>query len=318
MTKFDSVTIETPTNVLKIARPGLHLASDRKVQFDHHLAEKIIGAKDMPGERPLRPRHVSYLMNAMMRGTFRQELVAFMTCKQGKDEWRVNGQHTAMARLEMPAKWKDQDLVRVMVYEANSFDAVRELYASVDRGATRTRANVIQSYLQGTDQFDGVATRLVKLVSEGLAVWLWEGYHERSKHDADEVAWLMQHTHKTLVDVVTAFALEEPALQSCEWLRRAPVVAAMFETFSKVVQPSDEFWTSIKTGVGFNSAYDPRLRLRNSLQEFKMTAASTARSKGKGVDGETLYRWCINCFNVWRKGENLKQVRTTKERQRAR
>lgn len=313
--KFTEFEVEKPTNVLKIASAGLRLIKEQKVIFDHHLCEKIIGYREMPGDRCLRPAHVQYLISAMMRGTFHPEWVRFIVCQWDSQAWRMNGQHCAMARLEMPAVCKEIGSVGLMFYEADTFEAMRELYASIDRGAPRTRANILSSYLADTEQFADSTPTMVKLLGTALTLWLWEGTHEKGKHDADEVAYLMQHQHKALVCTVMAFCQEEPKVLTNDYMRRGAVVAAMFETFTKVYQPSVDFWTAVRSGIGFDSADDPRLRLRNFLMTVKMGA--DAKQRTVKLDGETIYRICINAFNRWRAGEKVKVLLTTKERQRA-
>ena len=317
-TKFDDLRIEPPKDVLKIARPGLTLLHERKHNFDHHLCDKIIGYTEFPGERPLRPTHVHYLLNCMMRGTFHPEWVQLILCEFGDDVFRMNGQHTCMARFEMPKAWKDAGQVRVMTYRADTMDALRELYSSIDRGAPRTKGNVINSYLAGTEDFADVPQRIISNVSTALAFWLWDTPTERTKHDGDEVAYLMTHAYKALTQCVIGFCMEPPSVTGLSFLRRASVIAAMFETFGKVHQDSVEFWTAVKTGVGLDSATDPRLRLRDALMNTSTHSTDVMSvSRAKTVDRETMYRWCVNAFNCWRKGEPMKSLRSTKDRQRA-
>ena len=314
--KYENFEAEKPGTVLKIAHSGLELLHTRKHNFDHHLCEKVIGYREFSGERQLRPNHVNHLINAMLRGTFHPEWVNLIVCEHAGETWRMNGQHTCLARLELPKSWKDSGQVTVMTYETKTFDAMRELYASIDRNSPRTKGNVIHSYLGGSEEFVEVSPTLVRLLGESLGFWLWEGGHELYKHDGDEVSYLMMHTYKSLVQTILAFCLTEPRLQSVEHMRRSPVVAAMYETFSKVIQPSLDFWTTIKTGVGFDSMSDPRLKLRSALQNTKLGSSRT-KERQKTIDRETQYRWCINSFNHWRKGDEMKVLNSTKERQRA-
>lgn len=314
VSKFD-VEIDAPKNVLKIACAGLRLLGEKKIQFDHRLCNQLIGYREVPGDRPLRPNHVNYLISTMMRGTFHPEWVKLIVCQFDGETWRMNGQHTAMARLEMPERWKDAGQVGVMTYEASTHDAMRELYSSIDRGAPRTKGNVLSSYLTDTEQFQDASETLIKLMGEGLAMWLWESGHERNKHDSDEVAWLMQHTHKTLVSTILAFALQEPRMTS-GFMRRSSVVAAMCESFGKVYQDSADFWNAVRTGVGFTAADDPRLRLRNYLAESRVGSHDT-RVRAKNVDRESMYRICVLAFNKFRKHESCKVLMPTKDRQRA-
>lgn len=316
-TKFESFEAEKPTQVLNLASPNLLLVSSKKHDFSHSLCEEIIGFQEFEGERSLRPPHVNYLINAMLRNTFHQEWVNLVVCKYNDVQWRMNGQHTCLARLELPKAWKQQNQVTVLTYAASTYDAMRELYASIDRNSPRTKGNIIHSYLGGHAMFVDAPPTLVRLLGESLSFWLWEGGHERAKHDGDEISYLMLNEHMTLVQTVLNFCLLEPKILSCEHMRRTPVIAALYETFNHVFQASSTFWTSVKTGVGFDTTNDPGLRLRNALINTKLSNSDTVR-RSKCIDRETQYRWCINAFNHWRKGDDMKVLNSTQQRQRAR
>lgn len=181
----------------------------------------------------------------------------------------------------------------------------------------RTRTNVIQSYLGGTEQFEGVTPTTIRFVATGLSFWLWESGHARTAHTGDDVAFLMQRDHADVVNKVVAFMNESPNILAINWMRRAPVIAALLETFSKAQKPSEEFWHSVRTGLGFSSQDDPKLRLRNSLMNITLYNNAGGVGAKKKIDQESVYRWCIVAWNAWRSGEQIKVLRAPNKRQRA-
>ena len=317
------VSVIDPKTVVKTSTNELSLVSDRKIKFDDHLCKRLLACAELPFkgmERPLRPNWVNYLISAMHEGTFHPEWVHFVTCQVGNVTYRCNGQHTILARLEMPNNWVAKngiDVVQVQAYESRGMDGLRELYASIDRGAPRTKSNQLSALLIGTKEYEDVSPTLLKLACEGLSLWLWELKTQQKLHGGNEIAHIMRHTHAALVTSVLSWAASEPKLLSLDFLRRAPVMGAMYETFGKVYSASVTFWDSVRSGVGFDSPDDPRLRLRNALQNTVLMSDATISKKKNSVNRETMYRWCVAAFNAWRAGEVVKVLRTPKTRQRA-
>lgn len=312
----------TPLDVLDVASLGkdLVLDSNRKVLFNKLLAQKMLELDACPWERPLRDNHVAFLMGEAKRGTFMAELATLASCECKEDgrEYRVNGQHTCWARTELDEKDWPPEPITVLRYKASTLNDLRRLYAGFDRGTPRTRANVLAAYLTGTNQFDGVSPTMQRSMVEGLAFWLWESGSERRRHAPDDLAYLVQTEHKELVSKVLAFCEADPKLISLNYMRRQGVIAAMCETFTKAVKPSEEFWHAVKVGIGFTSAGDPRLRLRNALMQSIVQGVASKPSKDvKIASAEMMYRWSILAWNLWRKGETVNALRLTKDRQRA-
>lgn len=316
-------TGEAPTEILNIASLGgkLEVLSNRKILFNQEFADKLLAFKNCPWERGLRDNHVEYLMGEMQKSTFLPETVCLASCFCDEDgfEYRINGQHCCWARTQLTETGKDAIKpfqVTYVRYKASTIEDVRRLYASYDRAAPRTRSNIIEAYLAGRGEFNDHTISLVKLTAQALALWLWESPTERGKHSADDIAYLMCKDHARTVGLVLDFCDETPNLISIKYMRRSPVLAAMLETFSKAVKPSIEFWYQIKIGLGFTGENDPRLRLRDALMAYGVQKSAVHAEK-KYTDTESMYRWCISCWNFWRENGEVKQLRTTKNRMRA-
>lgn len=297
---------------------GLKMISSKKILFNHDLANKYLIMENYPFERHLKDNHVIFIAQQMKKGMFRPEItkLASCFCVETDKEYRINGQHTTWARLEVSEEEYEPETVECLKYEAQTLNDVRILYATFDRGSPRTKANVIGSYLTGTDQFGDASPTLIRSLAEGFSFWRWEMSHERAKHYGDDVAFLLQTEYKDLTDKVLAFCEEQPKLLSVSFMRRAAVVAAMFETFSVVYKASEEFWYAIKVGAEL-SADDPRLRLRTVLMTCNTSKSHVVTNEKKVLSAETLYRNCISSFNYWRSGETIKSLRVTAKRQRA-
>lgn len=289
---------------------GLKLVATRKVNFSHDEAEKILEHEEFIGDRALKNAHVDYLVSSMKRGTFHPEWVNLVVCKFDGKTWRMNGQHTAWARLEMPKEWPCP--VTILEYTAKSMEDMRTLYASIDRSSPRTRANVIDSYLAGTPEFEGVRAVSLRLMPQGFALWFWKTKTERRYHDGDDIAYLVKTDHYDLARKVCAF-LDKHAGRDYKHLHRAPVVAAMFATFNRAPQIALDFWGPVATGTGIDKVGDPRLKLRNELQRNAVDHGFGAHSDKKIVSPEFMYRQCVTAWNAFREGRTLQILKAVEK-----
>lgn len=290
---------------------GIHLRSRREVQLNHSLANKMLSMTAAPGDRPLRDAGVAKLIVAMKRGTFLYELVDLIVaiCLENGIEYRGNGQHTSWATLELPDDFPHLK-VTVLTYECRTLDDVRRLYASIDRGISRTKSNVVSSYLGDTEQFKGVPVRMASWVVSGLAMWLWEETHARSQHDGDEIAYLIQGKHAAVVNRVLAFVNVAGGFTKCKHLDRSSVASAMLETFSAAPVKAQEFWLAVRDGANLDNT-DPRLVLFKFLMTIRLMSSSNARTAktNRSVGAEEAYRCCIHAWNAWRKGDTMTTLR---------
>lgn len=289
---------------------GLKLVETRKVNFTVKEAESLLAMKEFVGDRPLKNGHVDYLLQSMRRGTFHPELVNVIVCKHEGEIYRMNGQHTAWARIYMDSDYACQ--VNYLVYTAKSEDDMRTLYASIDRSSPRTRANVINSYLAGTEEFSGVKALTMRVVPMGFAMWYWKTKHERHQHDGDDVAFLLRTDQYDLARKVCSF-LDKYSSRDFKHIQRAPVVAAMFATFHKAPQIALEFWVPVATGTGIEKIGDPRLKLRNALQVAAVDVGNGSHSDKKTVSQEFMYRQCIIAWNAFREGRSLQLLKAVEK-----
>lgn len=297
------------------AGQDLEIASRTTIDFNIRAAERHI---DLPTitkvagqERPLRERHVVFLFNQMRERLFRWELVTLITCEYQGVTYRMNGQHTAWARMEMPVEYECK--VTMIHYRAKTADAVRALYASIDRGAPRTSSHVVGNYLVGTTEFPDASGQTLGVVASGLNLYLAGQHLSRTP---DELAHLMKTTHlKASQMIVDCYGSR---YGGCEHghIQRSPVVAAMFATFySKKASRADwvSFWQFIKDGVGeTTNRNDPRLKLRNHLMKTSVVTGAGRMRSDAGYEKqsqENMLRSCLAAWNAWREGRTISMLR---------
>lgn len=290
------------------AAQGLTVTKNEWVEFTHDLAAQLLTDEiTIPflGDRKLRQNHVTTLIEHMRRSTFRPEHVSLMTCSFEGKTYRMNGQHTCWARLEMPADWPCK--VRLIQYEAASMDSMRQLYASIDRGSPRTKQNVVHSYLAGTSEFEMVPPWTVKLLPAGFNQWKHENSNDHV--DGDTLAQLLKTEYYDAA--LRVCTLLENITQKPRFLLRGPVVAAMFATCSKNKGDSYEFWLPVSDGTGFTNKHDPRNTLREYLMQASVAVGNGTQTDRRKVSQEEMFRACILCWNAFREKRLLSVLKTS-------
>ena len=306
--RFHAEDFENSPEPMEVASlgSGLKLTKRVTVEMDHEFCKWLLELTAFDPDRPLDENHVKHLNNAMKRGTFMPEQVMIITCSLDGTEYRMNGQHTAWARWDMPHDYRCP--IQHLRYKAETENDMRRLYASIDRLKPRTTGNIIVSYLFGTPEWKGTSRAVLRKMAEGMSFWKWSGKHEQHLHDADDRAFLLMTDHYDLARKVAAF-LEASAGKDGRHVQRRPVVAAMFATFSKSANAATEFWSAVRDGVGFGDKHDPRLVLRNGLLSASIAVGAGAAAEKKSVSSEEMFRWSIQAWNAWRNEQPLKLLK---------
>lgn len=293
------------------------ILSDKCVEFTKELAQKFITMQSFEGERVLRDAHVEFLLTEAKKGTFLIHLATLISahCRWDNSERRLNGQHTCWMREYMSDAWSP--MIRVLRYEVDTQDDFRKLYSAIDRGAPRTKGHVISARLLGTEQFKEFSQQTIRMLASALVLRVGRSLSGRKRLSPDEIATLLSGDHYRLAIAVGSYMETMDRSRDGRHMWRAPVIAAMFATFEKHITASKEFWEGVRLGVGMTSASDPRLRLRNLLQTTNISqtdAMGTAGNSTGVISGEDMYRWSVHCWNLWRDGETIKNLRILAKR----
>lgn len=290
---------------------GRKLIFEKKVKLSKEFAEKMLGLAEIPGDRGLRERHVEYLCACAQNKTWQPRWVRIVTAsnleEDGK-EYRCNGQHTCWMRLEMgdtyDKSYGDTTITHEH-YECKTLNDIRVLYGMIDRNAARGRANVMDSYLIGSPEFEGYNKDALRRLGQGFTFWNKgvERTDASNRRDPAETAVSMLTEYQSLSQTVLAIYTEAGGHAENYFLRRAPVIGAMYATAEKSAKVAAEFWARIGDGTDMKSASDPRLKLRNALMKSKLSVASGGNTKR--ISDSEMYNWCIFAWNAYRRGEEL-------------
>lgn len=276
-------------------------------RFTLELAEKYIDLEELGVERAVSDNHVEFLAKEMSQGNFlwNQASLDMVECAWDGKLRKLNGQHTCWARLSLPGEY--QPLIKVNRWYVETPDEWRELYSRFDRNWSRTAQHVIQVNLFDTVEFAGVARSVLSKLSSGYRFWrmIDKDFEDNPEAIARELRTpptpvLARHVLERVM-----VALSDTAVRAA--FARAPVIAAMLETFSKNVAKSADFWDRAISGVGFTSRHDPAKRLRDWLMTVTLSDKGGGRiGVRRQVSKRDMWNNTITLYNDHKAGKERK------------
>ena len=254
-------------------------------------------------DRPLSKPHVAKLVSEMVQGHFLPEITTIMVAKMGSVTYRLNGQHTATAVLEITKENEKFVLpgVALLTFTVKDEEELRLLYARIDRGAMRNNFDVMISLLSGTAEFSDVSRRILKLLPLGLAYQRFEDSTQRKFYAGENASRDVLGVYLNLSQLIGTFmgGLNYREIHHGHMFR-GPVVAALYATFAVDQEDAERFWQAVATGVGFESENEPASRLRQLLKDTKIAGGVYQQSLKRTLGAEDLYRVCLYSWNGFR------------------
>lgn len=277
--------------------------SDRMITLDHDRAFKYCDLPIFEGERQITDPHVQLLYDRMKRGSFNPELVVLANCEFAGKTYKINGQHTCWAIVNMLPTFAMR--VREIRYAVTSEENLKSVYSMFDQNLARSEGHLTKVRLVNTDVTSGVRASLINNLTSGLKFWLFESKTERRRYKDEETALMAKQHQETFRSV--AFVLQDNSDLVGD-LKRQPVIAAMMATFDKLPRGAIDFWQTVVDGLQMDSKNDPRWRLKKYLADSAL-GTSTRGTMRRPVEPEVMYRVCIQAWNKWRKEEESKGLR---------
>lgn len=272
------------------------LLRESKVPLTPGRAAEYLGLPAFEGERGLDRRNLDKLEREMRQGRFNWSNVVIATCDVGGTVYKVNGQHTCEARRRAGKEVAD-GVVTMQVYAADSMADLKALYSSFDVGKARSRAHLLTVELTGSEIVGELGIDLCRRVSNGISFWLGKEWSP-----AEIMGALGEFgDHVRAVGSVLRESESDGRLR----LNRAPVIAAMLETWSAASsRPARyaDFWLPIATGVALERG-SPQKLLHKWLWDNALMARGVGRVK-RVVSGEVMYRTCVSAWNKFARGES--------------
>jgi len=293
----------------KLSKEGFTVLTSERIPFTQEKAAELEFMEEFIGERPLRDTHCIYLAEEMEKGTFlwHEASLAVAYCVWDNCYRRANGHHTCVA-YGLFDKMRTLPEILLTVYKVRTEEEFRRLYSKFDRIAPRTRVHVGNIRLLNTPEFAGVTETTLKKVLQGFNSW------QNNKVPIDESADRLLGVDNALAHKVIPSIKAVLGNKQSSFLNRAPVHGAMFVTYGKALQDSQDFWDAVISGLNFSSTHDPAKVLRDWIITY-VIKKSTAANKAV-VTHEMILRACILAFNKFRKGEKMHVIKVSQTTRR--
>jgi hypothetical protein len=288
------------------------IVEDKDINLTIEKAYQFLELETFSGERPVRERHVQFLYDEWVNNRFLWHIVNLAAAKLGDKLYRINGQHTCWMRVSLPADAKCPCTERV--YSVPDEEQLRNLYASFDRGASRSADHVNKVLLIGSEAGRGIPASYLSRLTNGFRMFFSEDWR-RTPMSPNDIAGLIEKNYSQLFHTVGLFF--QIHYEESVPMRRAACIGAMFATFEKNVMASQQFWEPVFNGLGLNDKKDIRYMLRQFISTHVHQIERGFSENGSVIGKEDLYRICINCWNHWRAGDVMKALRPTDKRYKA-
>lgn len=276
---------------------AFRLVNARTEKLTPKLAEKFRDLTPSPTERQLDPSRVAHLKSKAEQG----RLVTFnwSTAKLGSDVYRMNGQHSSTMLTQLNGSFPEGLVVHLDEYEADDAESLAVLFRQFDdRKSARSLSDVSGAY-QGLSAVKDVDRHVAKMAVDAI-VW-WMKYVEGvAPPKGDEVYGLFgrEAYHPFIRWAGEVLTIKTPEL------KRQPIVAAMYETFTKNEVEARAFWAAVaRGGEEFNDTA-PTTILDNWLKK-----ATENKDLRESLKPGHYYQGCVFVWNAARGGKSIATVK---------
>jgi len=291
---MNAVMTTTETN----AALGFRLLRSEVKERTRELAEEFRNLEPSPTERELNPSRLRHLRQKAEDG----RLISFhwaSAVMNGK-RLRMNGQHSSTMLCELNGDFPKGLRAHIDEYEASDPNGLAMLFRQFDdRKSGRSSSDVAGAYQMLNPELQGVPRPVAKLGIEGVVFWRRHimGAPVRS---GDDQYSLFDETglHDYLIWLGDIFSIKTPEL------RRPPITAAMYATFTTTESAARQFWATVAAGGdGFED------NAPATVLDAWLKAAKEGEMKVEPKPAE-FYQGCIYAWNAYREAKTIAQVKS--------
>jgi hypothetical protein len=250
------------------------------------LAKEFQEMTPAPGDRGLRPKRYEKHKRAHERGHLRSPSWCKAYCRETKETYRCNGNHTSRLFLDLGEDElrRRQYEVFVEVFECDTLQDVAHLYNTYDSPATiRNQADMTQAYAASNSHLSTISRRKINAFVSGLA------YAYGPLPGMCSSAELLDGNELVVLWLDQFFVGSSPITKA---MFKKAVISAMILTYERDRAASDHFWRAVRDGYEANPIAASR-----TLQLFLLSASN--------FDPREVHVKCIHAWNAYRRGETL-------------
>jgi hypothetical protein len=246
-----------------------------------------------PTERELDPKRVQELVNRIKAGLFLP--CNWATVKFAGVKYRMNGQHSSRAILDAVDVLPSEVVFHLDHYTTDLSSGMGVLFRQFDaRFSGRTKKDVAGAYQGLVKDVERIDRSKAKLGIEGVC-W-YNRQHGLPVPSGDDLyeQFLVPKYHAFLLWLDEILSAKTPEM------RRAPIVASVYGTFSISATGAKEFWTHVAKN-DLNADDDPRAVLSAELLRI-------LEEKKSKVKPDEFYAKCNKAWNAFCNGEKIRSL----------
>lgn len=263
------------------------------------LAIRFRDMDPVPQDRPLNPRRVDAYRKMLTAGLFRPVQWATVHCNETQATYRVNGKHTSNLFAEYE-QMPQPIHATIEHYHCDDLDDVARLYATFDsRTQVRTSNDINRAFAAVDPELSELPSKIINLCVTAICYATYREEYFR-KPAAERAEVLLDDGNKQFIHFV--HEILGPRNDSSQHLWRAPVVSAMYATWSKSRRDASEFWLAVRDGTGSTPKQPDRV-----LHKFLLTrvvnygGGATSRKASSLAAPREMFVKCLHAWNAWRR-----------------
>jgi hypothetical protein len=262
------------------------------------VAKKFRDMDGVPSDRNLSTARLEAYRKIAKAGLFRPLQWATAYCVETGGTYRVNGKHTSTLFAEESVAIPEGLVAVLEHFKCDTLEDLAKLYATYDsRAMVRTTNDINKSFAAVDEDLADIPVTVVSLCVTAIA-YTKHGDSYAQKPAAERAEALFDPQNKQFVRWVCGMVAGTDA----KHIRRSPVVAAMYATWSKSHKAATEFWTAVREHTGENPGLPDR-----KIGKYLLTRTVNTGNGGRKHMGSSacapreMYVKCLHAWNAWRK-----------------
>lgn len=267
------------------------IRAPRPIQITRKNAEAHAALPNIRNDRVLKQDRLDAYKRMIVNGTMRPVTWATARCVETGETYRVNGQHTATAYMQVE-RVPENSYAMVEEYVCDTLEDVVRLYQTFDsKSAVRAQSEIYKAFAGTDDRLADVQARLVEKCIGGIAVSKGGGsmvYDRFANATADRATDMLRH-----IDFVLWVNNNFRAGQHSHMVR-VGCIAAMFSSWQKCQRDCKTFWLEIRDETNASPDHPTR-----KLSRFLLKFTANGKAGPSAIRGE--YVACLHAWNAYRK-----------------
>lgn len=260
--------------------------SDQVVPLTRDLAEDFATMRSVPGERKLTTARMNYLRSRFDDGVFHTPQWAIGTL--GGIRYRVNGHTSSHMLLELNGRFPTDMKAHVMEFACDTMEDLAELFAQFDaKGSVRSFFDNLTVHGRIHPELNDISPTVMAKCVSGITFAL--GLNK--KVTVDERARLV-HSHQPFILWAAEFG-------RARHMDRAPVMAALYDTYHRHAAAATEFWRHVRD-EDHPDVDDPSRVLARFLRDSLVLTGQQKTSRKWSP--KAFYVKAIHAWNAYRRG----------------